>query len=158
MRTRAHTPIRSLALAATIAALAPFPSPSPSEAQSPQPPRPEATRASAVPSCNNSCRGLGIDKVRAGDEHCGLVPRETKDRALDAACGLAESHRETLQRRAEEKAREKCAEQGDHAACLCRTELRAWQNVYTHVLSKNCWTECGWAFLIECERRPDDDG
>ena len=136
-----------------MAALTPFPALG--AAQGPPASGPEASPSATAASCQNSCRGLGIEKVRAGDEHCGLVPRAVKDEALDAACRLAESHHESLQSRAEERARGKCAEQIDREACRCRTELRAWQNVYTHVLSKNCWTECGWAYLIECERRPE---
>ena len=120
---------------------------------------PDETQDSAPTSCENECRGLGLKKVQAGEEHCGLVPRETKDEALDAACRLAEANRQKLEVLAEEKAREKCADEIDQPACSCRTELRPWQNVYTHVLSQNCWTECGWAFLIDCDRRPEaDDG
>ena len=142
-----------MVLLVAIVAAGPVPSPAQDD------PAPEATQDSVAPSCQNSCRGLGIKKVQAGDVHCGLVSREIKDEALDAACGLAEAHRESLQEQAEEKAWEKCAEESDQAACRCRTELRSWQNVYTHVFSQRCWTECGWAFLVECERRPTtDDG
>lgn len=157
MRARGRTLVRSLVLTAATVAASPFPTPSAARGQ--QEPAPAAVQVSTTPDCGNSCRGLGIEKVKAGDEHCGLVPRERKDESLDAACGLAESHREELQRLAEERARGKCDDELDQPACLCRTELRAWQNVYTHVLSQNCWTECGWAFLIECEQRPAaDDG
>ena len=118
-------------------------------------PAQEAPEDAAPASCANECRGLGLRKVQAGEEHCGLVPREIKDDALDAACRLAEANRQKLEALAEERAREKCAGEIDQPACTCRTELRPWQNVYTHVLSKNCWTECGWAFLIDCDRRPE---
>ena len=113
---------------------------------------PEATRASSAPSCLSSCRGLGVEKVKAGDEHCGFIPRARKDESLDAACRLAESHQEKLQQRADERAREKCADELDRSGCECRTELRRWQNVYTQVFSQRCWTECGWAAVVECER------
>ena len=154
MRPRGRDPIRRFALIAAAAALTWSPSPASAQTE----PGHDTARASATPSCHNSCRGLGVKKVQAGSEHCGLIPRESKDEALDAACGLAESDRERLLDRAEEIAREKCAGQADEPACACRTEIRDWQNVYTHVLSQNCWTECGWAFLIDCESRPDDDG
>ena len=155
MRMPSHFPIRPLVLTMVIAAIALLPSPVAAQ----ETPEPDATQDPPAPSCDKSCRGLGIEKVKAGDEHCGLVPRERKDESLDAACGLAESHREELQRLAEERARGKCDDELDQAACLCRIELRSWQNVYTHVLSQKCWTECGWASLIECERRPEaDDG
>jgi hypothetical protein len=138
-----------LAVAAAAAASLPGRADTPQDAP-PEPP---------TPNCANSCRGLGIEKVKAGDEHCGLIPRERKDESLDAACSLAESHREQLQATAETRARRKCSEQLDQEACSCRTELRPWQNVYTHVFSQRCWAECGWAFLIECGRRPAaDDG
>jgi hypothetical protein len=117
-------------------------------------PEPEATRDAPTPSCDKSCRGLGVEKVQAGHEHCGLIPRERKDEALDAACRLADSQRDELRQRARENAEHKCSQEREESACLCRSELRSWQNVYTHVLSQNCWTECGWAFLIDCGRRP----
>ncbi len=120
-------------------------------------PEADASQDSATASCADSCRGLGIEKVKAGDEHCGLIPRERKDESLDAACALAESHHEELQRLAEERARGKCDDHLEQSSCLCRTELRGWNNIYTHVFTQKCWTECGWAFLIECERRPTAD-
>lgn len=113
-----------------------------------------ATQGEAGPPCSGECRGLGIEKVKAGDEHCGLVPRERKDTALDAACTLAESHREELQAYAEEQARGECAAVERREGCRCEGELRRWQNVYTHVFSQRCWTECGWAFLLQCQRDP----
>ena len=119
----------------------------------------DAARGRPAASCKNSCRGLGIEKVKAGDEHCGLISRERKDEALDAACGLADSHRAELEATAEKKARQECSDELDEERCACRTELRRWQNVYTHVFSQRCWAECGSAFLIECGRRPAaDDG
>jgi hypothetical protein len=121
-------------------------------------PIPDTAQDSAAPSCSRECRGLGIEKVKAGDEHCGLISRERKDEALDAACGLAESHREKLHQLAEEKAWQRCSTVRDRPDCRCETELRSWNNVYTHVFSQRCWAECGWAFLIECDRRPEEDG
>ncbi len=118
----------------------------------------QPTLVAAAASCDNSCRGLGIEKVKAGDEHCGLVPRERKDESLAAACGLADAHREELERRAEKKASNKCEKELASPACSCRRELRRWENVYTHVLSQRCWAECGWAYLIDCERRPKAGG
>ena len=111
-------------------------------------------RDSARPSCRAECRGLGLDKVKAGDEHCGLVPRKRKRTALDAACRLADSHRQELQARARERAGNKCGHVGERQGCRCRGELRRWENVYTNHLSGRCWTECGWAYLLECEREP----
>lgn len=118
----------------------------------------QSEQESAPANCGNSCRGLGIEKVKAGDEHCGLVPRERKDESLAAACGLADAHREELQQQAEKKAAGKCGAELASTDCGCRGELRRWENVYTHVLSQRCWTECGWAFLVDCERRPETDG
>ena len=118
----------------------------------------ERTARDAAPYCGTECRGLGIEKVKAGDEHCGLLSRERKDTALDAACALAETHRRELQKKAEERASDKCGAVRERKGCRCRGELRRWQNVYTHVLSQRCWTECGWAYLIGCERRPEGDG
>ena len=109
-------------------------------------------------SCGTSCRGLGIEKVKAGDKHCGLVPRERKDRALDAACSLSEENREELQALARERASDKCSDSEGRKECECTAELHPWQNVYTHVLSQRCWTECGWAVLIECGARSVDEG
>jgi len=149
MRRRGRCPIRFVVLTLATAAVGPFPGPGPVPARGN--PAPETTQDSAAPSCENSCRGLGVEKVKAGDEHCGLVPRERKDEALDVACGLAESHHEELQQGALERAEAKCEAQRDRSGCRCQTELRSWQNVYTHVLSQRCWTECGWAALIECE-------
>ena len=151
MKTQGKIAIQSLLVAMAIATAAP----GPLSAQ--DSPTAETTESSAAPSCDNDCRGLGIEKVKAGEEHCGLIPSERKDESLAAACGLAESHREELHKLAEERAREKCEEQLDQTACRCKTELRPWQNVYTHVLSQRCWTECGWAFLIECEQQPAAD-
>ncbi len=121
-------------------------------------PSPETVQETPDAGCDNSCRGLGLEKVKAGDEHCGLIPRARKDESLDAACQLAAAHRDDLQERAEERVREKCAEELDRSECECRIELREWQNVYTHVFSQNCWTECGWAALVECERPAADQG
>ncbi len=112
-------------------------------------------RAEGAPSCRLKCRGLGLDKVKAGDEHCGLVPRGHKRAALDAACVLAESKREELQARARERAEGKCGQVGERQGCRCRGEIRRWENVYTNHLSGRCWTECGWAYLIECDRQPE---
>ncbi|MCP3963962.1 MAG: hypothetical protein GY719_39520 [bacterium] len=115
-----------------------------------------------APSCRGECRGLGLEKVKAGDEHCGLVPRERKRIALEAACELADSKREELQALAKERAETKCGHLGEREGCRCETEFRRWENVYTNQWSKRCWTECGWAYLIECERAPEpaaeDDG
>ena len=118
----------------------------------------EADDAAAAPYCGTECRGLGIEKVKAGDEHCGLVPPRRKDEALEAACRLARKHREELQARAQEKAWEKCRKVNERKGCRCAGEIRRWQNVYTHVMSQRCWTECGWAYLIECEREPEAGG
>jgi hypothetical protein len=147
--------IPRLALAVTVAATAILAGPggAPANAQD----NTEAAPQAPPPACTNSCRGLGIEKVQAGEEHCGLVPRAIKDEALDAACRLAELHREALEARAEERSRGKCSQQTDEPACECRTELREWQNVYTHVLSQNCWTECGWAAFTVCAGRPAAD-
>ena len=65
---------------------------------------PDETSGSDGLSCGTSCRGLGIEKVKAGDTHCGLVSRERKDRALDMACSLSEENREELQALATERA------------------------------------------------------
>ncbi len=108
-----------------------------------------------APSCREKCRGLGLDKVKAGDEHCGLIPRKRKRTALDAACSLADSNREELQARAQERAESKCDHVGERDGCRCRGELRRWENVYTNHLSGRCWTECGWAYVIECEPEPE---
>ncbi len=113
---------------------------------------PQTTQA---PSCRAKCRGLGLDKVKAGDEHCGLVPRERKRAALDAACTLADGQREELRARARERAEGKCGDAGKREGCRCRGEHRRWENVYTNHLSGRCWTECGWAYLLECEREPE---
>ncbi len=120
----------------------------------------ETAPGTTAPRCKAECRGLGLEKVKAGDEHCGLVSREHKDAALDAACTLADSHREELQALAEERARDKCGSTADREGCRCRVEFRRWENVYTHVLSQRCWTECGWACFIECRREPEagEDG
>ncbi len=107
-----------------------------------------------APSCREKCRGLGIDKVKAGDEHCGLVPRKRKRVALAAACSLADSNQEELKARAQERAENKCRYAGQREGCQCQGELRRWENVYTNHLSGRCWTECGWAYLIECDREP----
>ncbi len=114
-------------------------------------------QASTAASCSGSCRGLGLEKVKAGDEHCGFISRERKETALAAACGLAESNHEALSQTAEERAWAKCDDSRDESACSCTTELRSWQNIYTHVLSQRCWAECGWAYVIECERRSESD-
>ncbi len=106
-------------------------------------------------SCRAKCRGLGLDKVKAGDEHCGLVPRERKRTALDAACSLADSKPDELQARARERAESRCGAASEREGCRCRGELRRWENVYTNHLSGRCWTECGWAYLLECEREPE---
>ena len=155
MRTRLDTIIRSSLLCATLT-LVGLPTGTDSlRADELVPAEPKTTRAS----CKNSCRGLGIEKVKAGEEHCGLVTRERKNESLAAACDLAESHREDLQRQAQEAAASECEAQLDSPACGCRREMRRWENVYTHVFSQRCWTECGWAFLIDCQRRrKTDDG
>ena len=114
-----------------------------------------AQESSAAPSCRAECRGLGLDKVKAGDEHCGLVPRERKRIALDAACELADSKREELEARARERAENKCGYVLEREGCSCDGEVRRWENVYTNHLSGRCWTECGWAYVIECEREAE---
>lgn len=101
--------------------------------------------------CTRDARGLGTEKVKAGDEHCGFVSRVQKTKALDTACSLSEEHRGALQSFAEEKARDQCSASYDRRDIVCSGELREWQNVYTHVLSQRCWAECGWAFVIDCE-------
>ena len=111
----------------------------------------------AAPSCRSKCRGLGLDKVKAGDEHCGLVSRERKRTALDAACTLADSKREELQVLAQERAESRCGHIGEREGCRCEGELRRWENVYTNHLSGRCWSECGWAYLIECKRESEVD-
>ena len=116
---------------------------------------PQESQPSGALSCRAKCRGLGLDKVKAGDEHCGLVPRKRKRTALDAACTLAKTKREELQARAKERAEEKCGHVGGREGCRCQGELRRWENVYTNHLSGRCWAECGWAYLIECEREPE---
>ncbi len=114
----------------------------------------QETETTQPPSCSAKGRGLGLDKVKAGDEHCGLVPRERKRTALDAACTLADMKPEELQARARERAESKCGDAGEREGCRCKGELRRWENVYTNHLSGRCWTECGWAYLLECERVP----
>ena len=153
MRNFARSLRRALVLTAAIATAAQAAGPGEAAAS----PAQEAPEDAAPASCQRECRGLGLRKVQAGEEHCGLVPRDIKDEALDAACRLAESSRAELEALAAEKARAKCADEIDQPACSCRTELRAWQNVYTHVLSQNCWTECGWAFLVECAPQPEEE-
>jgi hypothetical protein len=118
----------------------------------------DQTSGSVGATCGTNCRGLGIEKVKAGDEHCGLVSRERKDRALDMACSLSEENREELQALATERASDKCSDEESRKECECTVEIRPWQNVYTHVLSQRCWTECGWAVLIECGVRSVDEG
>ena len=118
---------------------------------------PDETSGSVETSCGTSCRGLGIEKVKAGDTHCGLVTRERKDRALDMACSLSEENREELQALAAERAWDKCPEEEGRKECECTAVLHPWQNVYTNVLSQRCWTECGWAVLIECGVRSGDE-
>ncbi len=115
----------------------------------------QESRAGHPPSCRAECRGLGVDKVKAGDEHCGLVPRERKRTALDAACSLADSRPEELQARARERAENKCGHVAERDGCRCEGGLRRWENVYTNHLSGRCWTECGWAYLLECQREPE---
>jgi hypothetical protein len=112
-------------------------------------------RTTQAPSCRAKCRGLGLDKVKAGDEHCGLVPRERKRAALEAACALADGQRPELQARARERAENKCGHAGEREGCRCRGEHRRWENVYTNHLSGRCWAECGWAYFLECERQPE---
>jgi hypothetical protein len=108
----------------------------------------EAPERDTTLACSGSCRGLGIEKVKAGDVHCGLVARERKDRALDLACSLSVESRDDLQSHAKQRALSKCSRpEGD--GDLCTGSLSRWQNVYTNVLSQRCWAECGWAFLIE---------
>ena len=101
--------------------------------------------------CHSGCRGLGVEKVKAGDEHCGFVPRERKDLALDTACRLADLHREVLESQAEESARTQCGQPMNQAGCRCVAQVRRWENTYTHLLSQRCWTECGWAYELACE-------
>ena len=108
-----------------------------------------------APSCRAECRGLGVDKVKAGDEHCGLVPRKRKRIALDAACELADSKREELQALAREQAENRCDYVLEREGCRCDGKIRRWENVYTNHLSGRCWAECGWAYLLECEREPE---
>ena len=114
----------------------------------------EAAQREASLECSGSCRGLGIEKVKAGDEHCGLVPRERKDRALDLACSLSKENRKSLQSHAKERASSKCSNAGETDYHRCKSSLRRWQNVYTHVLSQRCWAECGWAYVIEPGKVP----
>ena len=109
------------------------------------------------PSCHAKCSALGVDKVKAGDEHCGLVSRRRKRAALDAACELAGSHREELRARAREKAAEKCGHVGERQGCRCEGEMRRWENVYTNHFSQRCWAECGWAYFLECGREPESE-
>ena len=78
--------------------------------------------SSTDPSCTRDCRGLGIEKVKAGEEHCGLVSPERKAEALAAACGLAESHHDELQKLAEERAVAKCAAERDSPSCRRHTK------------------------------------
>jgi hypothetical protein len=118
----------------------------------------EITQGTAPVRCKSTCRGLGIEKVTAGEEHCGLVSRERKRRALDLACSLAEEHREELVARARERAAEKCDRTDDHEGCACEGRARKWENVYTHVLSQRCWSECGWAYVIECDHEGEEGG
>lgn len=114
----------------------------------------QESQSTNVPSCRGKYRGLGIAKVKAGDEHCGLVSRRHKRAALDAACILADSKQEELQARARERAEGKCGHLLEHESCRCESELRHWENVYTNHLSGRCWSECGWAYVIECDRKP----
>ena len=62
----------------------------------------EGTRSDAAISCGTSCRGLGIEKVKAGDEHCGFLTQERKEKALDMACSLSVDNQDDLQRLAKE--------------------------------------------------------
>jgi hypothetical protein len=105
--------------------------------------------------CDTGCRGLGVEKVKAGDEHCGFLPRDRKEEALEAACELAGRHRESLVSRARELAAEQCGDAARQASCRCEGELRRWENTYTHLLSQRCWSECGWAYLLGCSRATD---
>ena len=104
------------------------------------------------PSCRAKCSGLGVDKVKAGDEHCGLVARKRKRAALEAACRLAEMKRQELQAEARERAENKCAHVAGREGCRCEGEVRRWENVYTNHLSQRCWAECGWFYQLECDR------
>lgn len=118
-----------------------------------QPPADEATHPAA---CQADYRGLGVEKVKAGDEHCGWTPRERKVRALDAACALGSENAEALKALARQRAEKKSSEVRNREGCTCTIELRRWENVYTHVLSQRCWTECGWSAQVEC--RPEEGG
>ncbi len=115
----------------------------------------QESQTTSAPNCHAECRGLGIDKVKAGDEHCGLVSRERKRIALDAACTLADSKREELQALAQERAENKCERVGERQGCRCEGGLRRWDYLYTNHFSGRCWTESGWAYLIECDREPE---
>ncbi len=115
----------------------------------------QEAQTSDAPYCSLKCRGLGLDKVKADDEHCGLVSRERKRIALEAACTLADSKKDELQARAQERAHNKCGHVSEREGCRCDGELRRWENVYTNHLSGRCWTECGWAYLIECDQEPE---
>ncbi len=106
-----------------------------------------------------ACRGLGLEKVKAGDQHCGLASRKRKAAALEAACNLAEVNREELEARAKSRAQDKCRKPADAEEYRCSEELHRWENVYTNVISVRCWAECGWAYLIDCEKvEPEDKG
>lgn len=123
---------------------------SPAAASATPQPGPSATRRSH---CSSGCRGLGIEKVKVADEHCGLAGRKRKRAALGAACDLADANRQELQAAAELRARESCAHLDDGSGCTCEGGLRRWENVYTHVLSQRCWAECGWAYVVDCQPR-----
>ncbi len=94
-----------------------------------------------------SCRHLGVVEIKVGSEHCGYIDPEHKRAIQATACTLAESREEELKMEA----------RSDDSTCKstdCRGSLRPWQNIYTHVFSQNCWSECGWAWVLDCEHGP----
>lgn len=103
-----------------------------------------AALSSSHASAIESCRHLGVVEIKVASEHCGYLDAQRKEAAFSAACTLADQQQEALQ----EEAREGSSTCG---ALECQGRLRRWQNAYTHVISKNCWTECGWAWVVDCE-------
>ncbi len=97
-----------------------------------------------------SCRHLGVIEIKIGSEHCGYLDPDRKLSARNAACTLADQQKEVLQREAQ------AGVSTCHSAD-CPGRWRRWENTYTHVISQNCWTECGWAWVVDCDSPPTDE-
>jgi hypothetical protein len=98
-----------------------------------------ATEAAA-----ETCHHLAVVEIKIGSEHCGYLDRDRKLSALKAACTLADQQQEALKKEV----------QNSSSTCHstdCQAMWQRWENTYTHVISQNCWTECGWAWVVDCD-------